>query len=304
MSRNTLFALGVGAVVGVGAAVGFYEFSGQQQPAPFSVEVIRWEIDDSIGGNGDGRLNPGETVKIRYFLANTGTDSIPPSSPTLSTSQSGITITPTEITANFPGIGVGDTVGSSDTFEFSVASTVTAPSAVFILTATQSPAILYQAGAAVLIIYDYYACLDNYQILDGGNNDTVVIRLSICNDNGNIIPSAAAHITAASVHKCGTNISFTAATNGPIVLDKVLFNSTGNPTKFDISADTCADPAQVSPSAEFRFVSNANLTGICCIYFIVDIYMNATISAATGNISLAGATKRKSIELGFRQVVQ
>jgi hypothetical protein len=303
MNRNTLIALVVGAIVGVGAVVGIYNLTGQQQPPIFPVEIVSWEVDDTVGGNGDGRLNPGETVKIRYFLANTGTDPIPPSNPTLSTSQSWVTITPTENTANFPGIGVGDTVGSIDTFEFSVATSVTAPNAVFILTATQSPDIMYQAAAAVPIFYDYYACLDSYQILEGGANDTVVIRLSICNDNGNVLSSSAAHITAASVHNCGTNVSFTAATNGAIVLDKVLFNSTGDPTIFDISADTCADPAQVSPSMEFRFVSNANLTGICCIYFIVDIYSNATISAV-GNIIVNPLNKKKSIELGFRHLVE
>jgi hypothetical protein len=87
-------------------------------PLPVKLIYISGEIDDEIGGNGNGDLDPGEDVFFTPTLINTGWRTGTGISATLICSDANINITGN--TATFPNIVPGTSVASNFPYAFSV----------------------------------------------------------------------------------------------------------------------------------------------------------------------------------------
>jgi hypothetical protein len=244
-----------------------------------SVEVVRFDIDDSEGGNKDGRLNPGERVTIRFYLKNTGQNFIPPSRTTLFTSQSGINII--DSLATYPGMPPGEIVPSTptnDTYAFSVDDTVTASSVAFSLTGTFSPDV-YEATACVPIFLDILVCVDECSLITVlGPTDELKIRLSVCNRSMSsnppnppapaALPGVAVRIPATSIIICTTGTPLSTTLTPVTTINDMVFYGT-------IGANSCGDPA-ACPAQEFRFaIPDGSLSTPSCLWFSAEVWLNA-----------------------------
>ncbi len=88
------------------------------------VNIFAYEIDDdntgSSVGNGDGAINPGETIELRVSLKNFGTSSANGVSAVINTNSSFVTIG--DDTEDYGTIAAGASVYSADDFDFTVAA--------------------------------------------------------------------------------------------------------------------------------------------------------------------------------------
>jgi hypothetical protein len=256
MSRKILVTGGIGVVA---LAALMYILFQQPPPQRVPVEVVRTIIDDSEGNN-NGRVNPGESVKIRFELRNAGTDSIPASSARLSTTQPGVHIT--DNIGFFPPIPPGETVvlqSEGDPFAFSIDDTVTSPTISFLL---ESP--YFIAAACVQNHVPIYACVELCQITR--NPDRLRIRLSICNELGSLQSNVAAEILDSNIKLCSDpSVTFTTSNDN----DQVFYGNIPN--------NHCGvAPDNVCPPNEFQYmVSLGNRAGPDCIHFFVQIFSNA-----------------------------
>jgi hypothetical protein len=73
---------------------------------------------NEIAGNGNGRINPGETIRLYVMLKNYGQDGATNVNATLSTTNTNVTIT--DNSAAYGNIPAGDSTYGSDYFEFNV----------------------------------------------------------------------------------------------------------------------------------------------------------------------------------------
>ncbi|HDR00260.1 MAG TPA: hypothetical protein ENN51_08275 [candidate division WOR-3 bacterium] len=84
------------------------------------VAYLRSTIADSVGGNGDGIINPGETVRIRTWVKNYGSQTANNVTAQLITHAAGITITDPD--ASFGNIAGEDSAYDADAWELQVAN--------------------------------------------------------------------------------------------------------------------------------------------------------------------------------------
>ena len=294
INREFVLRTSVGLLIISVLSYVLYQFCRPEQEhgaKSFPVEVGRFDIiDDSEGDNKDGRVNPGEKVKIRFYLKNTGPVTLPKSTATLFTSQGGIDIT--DSVATFPAIAPdGDAVASIDTFAFWVADTVTASSVAFCLTGTFSPE-GYEATAFVPIYTEIYANINSVTI---STSNVLEIKLSICNNTGFDLVHVAAEIpstTTDGIHDGNHTLAFTALST------KVLYGTGAPPT---ISNSTCVDPLAL-PSEKFRYQVSGALSNGTMICFPVKIYTGASINV-DGSIDISeptGARHRKTVDLVYQ----
>jgi len=294
LSENT-FSVSIGEAVQVTNAAFYFEgISGavmkgtfpleiSQEPQEFSVEIIRIIIDDSLGGNNNKKLNPGETVNLQIQLKNIGVDTIPPSGAMLSTSRSDIhTI---NAFTSFSEILPGQTVSSAPSAPIVVAIDDTAKAGIFIWKLESITAgVPYTAEVAGQIYEQIYACLDTCAVIRGVLNapDILLIRLAICNDSGDNLSSVLVTIAEEDVWICGDQSDDTR---------NIPFDAVANTVEYGLILDTqCALPHENSPAKEFRYtVSLGSITGFHCFYFYGEIF--------------EGSTFRNDFELGCTIIV-
>lgn len=266
-----------------------FPFEITQEPREFSVEIIRIIIDDSLGGNDNKKLNPGETANLQIQLKNIGVDTIPPSGAMLSTSRTDIHIID-PFTAFPDTIFPGQTVSSSSSDPIVVTIDDNAKAGIFIWKLESTTAgVSYTAQGAGQIYEQIYACLDTSAVIRGvptaavpSPPDTLLIRLAICNDSGDNISSVLVTIAEEDVWICGDQSDGTRNTPFDAVADTV---------EYGLILDThCAPPHENSPAKEFRYtVSLGSITGFHCFYFYGEIF--------------EGSTFRNDFELGCTIIV-
>jgi len=276
LSSNALVVSVDGAVLAPSAALYIEATTGANyratfpaiiNPQTFSVEVVNVIIDDSGNVNKDGRLNPGETVRMRVQLRNTGRDTIPPGQAILSTNQRGVRLLDslTRYQAIAPGASASPI---DDGYQFTLAKNVSDTCIAFAMTGTQNSQPVYEASFCEQSYVNIYACMDTCYISRGRGTipDTFVVRLSLCNDSGSPLSKVAVNIQGLDIWVCGEyqarTVTFTAIT------DKVFYD--------DIELDECAVPAPCS-LPEFRYIVTGlgPNAGRRCIWFEGRIYENA-----------------------------
>lgn len=82
---------------------------------PVMLSIDNVDFDDGAGGNGDGKVDPGETIECTVTLANNGTDTANGVSATLAISDSYFTVT--DDSGSFGSIASGGTASDTYTFE-------------------------------------------------------------------------------------------------------------------------------------------------------------------------------------------
>jgi hypothetical protein len=295
MKRKNLMRYGVGVLV-----IAFFIYLIIQliilPTKPIPVQVVGVVVNDSTGNN-NGRLNPGESVRIQLKIKNIGQEIISQGEAILFTTQGGVNLI--DSVATFPELAPGDSAFpiKSDDFAFSIDDTVSARAVAFYIKATRSPDLESEGTASVANWVDIYACIENCEIVPGSDSDPeLVIKLSICNNSCVNLVGVAAHIPADEIQKCDQTLTFTAVvvTNPQgITLDKVFYQISGN-----VNNNICADP-DASPTEEFRYTITQNVGSISCIYFPVRIYTGATRNPNNNSVNLSGATMRNELFLGY-----
>jgi len=159
----------------------------QIRPPTAFVSIVKVIVDDSPGGNKDGQVDPGETVKIQLQLKNVGKTQMPASQASVFTSQSGILIS--QKVLDFPAVAAGDSAFSRGSFVLSADSNLSAPSVAFSIEATAGAN--YQATFPVEISAPLFPVAVAKIVIDdsqGGNNDrranpgeTINLRLQLTN---------------------------------------------------------------------------------------------------------------------------
>jgi len=262
-----------------------------------SVEVVDYIVDDTVGGNGDGRINPGEQVKVRLRLKNIGSHPINPSQAVVTALQPGVTML--EPLISFPAMPQkGDTALSFDDFTMAVAPNFPEP-----VITVQVSAIIganYKAYASAPVFNGMSICIDDFTIVretrscDGKTitPDLLKIRLAICNQYGYSIQNVIARVAADKIWLCGE-------ANVRTIVDNVYYNDKvyfgGN-----IDANNCAHPTssceyqdkgqKVVSATKEELVYIIDLNGLkanekYCFNFYVELFKNADVEkcAPAGN---------------------
>jgi len=245
-----------------------------------SVEAKVVSIDDS-GCIEDGKVSPGETINIRFSLRNLLSAPISVGAVQLSTKQPGVHITGS--VASFPTTLGGGGIAiqpMDDPYVFSVDDTVSASALLFLL---ETPTFI--TPVVVPNYQNIYACIDELNVIRGvgGADDTLVIRLTICNESCVELTDPAIKILNSNIKLCGDPaFSFTT------VKDQDFYDTIPNNQCAVSRSDTC----------EFRYtVPPGSLSGLQCIHFMAQIYSDAP---PTADCSIpATAIHRKSMELCY-----
>jgi len=277
------------------SSVAFYGQVGEDDPSPFkpgglvvpqseqdSVEVVDVIIDDSVGGNGDGRINPGEQVKVRLRLKNIGSRPINPSQAIVTALQPGVTIV--EPLLFFPFIAPKDTATSLDDFTMVVDPDYPDPNITVRVKAAS-----YNILAFMRVYRDLVICIEDFRIVRGGWNagctrepDLLKIRLAICNERSSSFSNATAKILANSIYLCGRNENLCTAGNINVHNEKVYF---GQLTAYECAqAKSPCENNQggaVPFTEEFIYTidlkdpsTGQDLTGKHCFSFAVQLFKN------------------------------
>jgi uncharacterized repeat protein (TIGR01451 family) len=116
----TVRALALTLIVAVSSLPGGFSIEARALPQ-FAIQNT--SVDDSVGGNGNKVIDPGETISLTVTLKNTGPDTAVQVSGILTTSTAGITVT--NNASSYPNILPGNTANNSQPFTFSVSPAVT-----------------------------------------------------------------------------------------------------------------------------------------------------------------------------------
>jgi len=153
-----------------------------------------------ISGNGNGRVNPGETIRLYVMLKNYGQDGATNVNATLSTTNTNVTIT--DNSAAYGDIPAGDSTYGSDYFEFNVSYSALDQEVIpFTLNITSN-----EGSWSANFSYTVYAPLLSYQrvqvddsqgngngVIDPG--ETVILRVYAKNTGHEDAPSVVGKIT-------------------------------------------------------------------------------------------------------------
>ncbi|MHA1427617.1 MAG: clostripain-related cysteine peptidase [Candidatus Helarchaeota archaeon] len=117
----------------------------------YNMELLAYSFNDSVGGNGDGILDQGETINVSITLKNTGTEIGNQVNGTLSSPDGNVTVT-----AEFRDYGTIN-VGNSKTLEFQFNISSSAPngysiSLTFIINATFASGLFQRIETITVII--------------------------------------------------------------------------------------------------------------------------------------------------------
>jgi len=180
-------------------------------------------------GNGNGRLNPGETVNVFIKLRNIGSTFIDTSRAIISTSQPGVTILDSSLT--FPPMPPGVVVTSSDFIRLSVAPSYTPSSVPLKLTFVKEIQGIKFFNLA-MTLNDIIVCLDSISISRGTcinafwrRPDTLTIRLFICNETGAPLTDAVAQILKSNIRLCGANLNLCPGNQCTAINERVYFGT-------------------------------------------------------------------------------
>ncbi len=204
------------------------------------VNVNNYIIDDdnngTSSGNGDGQINPGESIELKVGLKNFGSLTANDVTAVISSDTPFITITDDEVT--FGNIGAGNTNYSVDDFDFDVASNVVGGSEIRLDMQIednggnqwQDHIFLVVQGANLHV--QSYLIDDNNNILDPG--DTVDLIVTLFN-TGSVIASGLEGMLSCSNQFVSLNDSLA-------VFENISSGQTGNNSgdAFNISLDVHA----------------------------------------------------------------
>jgi len=155
---------------------------------------------NEIAGNGNGRVNPGETIRLYVMLKNYGQDGATNVNATLSTTNTNVTIT--DNSAAYGNIPAGDSTYGSDYFEFNVSYSALDQEVIpFTLNITSD-----EGSWSANFSYTVYAPILSYQrvqvddsqgngngVIDPG--ETVILRVYAKNTGNEDAPSVVGKIT-------------------------------------------------------------------------------------------------------------
>jgi hypothetical protein len=155
---------------------------------------------NEIAGNGNGRVNPGETIRLYVMLKNYGQDGATNVNATLSTTNANVTIT--DNSAAYGNIPAGDSTYGSDYFEFNVSYSALDQEVIpFTLNITSD-----EGSWSANFSYTVYAPILSYQrvqvddsqgngngVIDPG--ETVILRVYAKNTGNEDAPSVVGKIT-------------------------------------------------------------------------------------------------------------
>lgn len=279
-----------------------------------SVAVINVVINDSLGGNNDGELNPNETVGLLLQLKNIGIEDIPASEGRIFSNQLGINIL--DSTAAIPPIPVDSTRWASEEFVVMVDSSAINECAAFLLTLNiPDSGRIAETAFCVKITYAIYACVDTCALIEDQYAvlDTILVRLSICNQSWSkppltlhTLPDVAAEIpvdqitnTTTTMRICTTDLPLQAT---PVEVSGIPFNKVFYET---IGAYSCGDPVDCSilgqRTKEFRFtIPHGTLSTPSCIWFSVNIWTGASRSTSDCSITLPAGEPRHTVTVYCR----
>lgn len=285
-----------------------------------SIEMINVVINDSLGGNNDGELNPNETVGLLLQLKNIGVVDIPASEGRIFSNQPGISIL--DSTAAIPEIPVGDTVWAVEEFTIMVDSSAIDECAAFLLTLnTLDSCRIAETALCVPIYYAIYACVDKCRLIEGqvaieeknATPDTILIRLSICNRSWSTslnlndpivpvpLPDVAVEIPANTIRTCITGLAIPAT---PVIETVPVLGSPTIPLNEVfygiIGANSCGDPVSClipgPRTEEFLFtIPHGTLSTSSCIWFSVKIWTGASRSASDCSITLPPIQPKRTV---------
>lgn len=276
-----------------------------------SVEVINVVINDSLGGNNDGELNPNETIGLLLQLKNIGVVDIPASEGRIFSNQPGINIL--DSTAAIPEILIGDTVWAVEEFIVMVDNSVVNECAAFLLTLNSDR--IAETPFCVPITHTINACLDTCAFLEGKQmaSDTIMIRLSICNrstseplndwdlPNPVSLSGVVVQIPDNSIKVCNTGLTLQ---NTPVMEavsppDSIPLNTLFYAT---IAANDCgrpeACPISGTHTEEFCVkIPHGTLSTPSCIWFSVKIWTDASRSDTDCIINVPVVQARREMTL-------
>jgi len=241
--------------------------------------------DPPPGGNGDGRLNPGETVNVFIRLRNLGSSFIDTSRAIISTLQLGVDVLDSSFTC--PPMPPGVIVTSLDPVRLFVAPTYIQPSVPLKATFVKGIQGIKFFNMAFLL-NDIIVCVERISItrgscrISGGRNpDILTIRLSICNETANTLSNVVAQILKNNIRLCGANLMLCPGNQCPGINDQRVYFGTidlnnrcaqaKTPCTYNNGADSVAYPL------EFKYEINslpAAAQQVCLIFGLELFYDN------------------------------
>ncbi|MFO7639293.1 MAG: S8 family serine peptidase, partial [bacterium] len=140
----------------------------EMTPFPFGLRYARSQVVDSVGGNGDGIINPGESINLRVWVTNQCDYTVSGARGLLRTDDPLITIT--DSLKSFGTLGVGDTGHTGPTgFGFEVDEACTNAYALkFSLFLSDTLDSVWVSGLTLLVGTPMFAG-DSVYAYDGGN---------------------------------------------------------------------------------------------------------------------------------------
>ncbi len=255
-----------------------YPQSGQD-----SVQVVKVIIQDSLpGGNGDGKLNPGETVDMFLTLKNVGNTFIDSSRARISTDEDSV-----EIILNNAGYlpFAPDSISTSlpPGYKFRVLPGFSGGPIQFDLAGINRD---YSATFFVTPLDTFLVCLEEFKIVRAtctSKPDSLIIRLSLCNEKPTALQDVALKVAAEKIRVCGENISRCTSTNTmtcPECNEEVYFAS--------IASYECLQPTRSCAGralhAVFRYLispGNRLPAGYTCFSFDVDVFVDIDPASCT-----------------------
>jgi len=263
-------------------------------------------VEDSLG-NKDAHVNPGEQVKIRIRLANTGDKPIPPFNLVLATKDTAVKLIDNRLQFK-KGIGSKDTVLSDDFFEFKLNETFLFDCLRF-TSRIERLALAGMVGTAFatngangingdppIDIYTY----PNYRVCMGPctlevgpaatNLAELTIDAAICNDGfTNLSTLTNARVKIVSVKLCVSAVTFSPMSSGGAFLDNFDYGNVG--------INNCAPPSV--PTNRFKFRATTSYLPqpsetMVCIYFYVEIYRNLVDKIGERNLGIRAQVVRRT----------
>jgi hypothetical protein len=214
---------------------------------------------DSLSGNRDGQLNPGERVKVRLYATNAGEKPLSKVELKLSTKTPEVKLI--DKTVNFARIDTGQTVLSTDPFEFELRATANLDQLSFegeiedAETTDGDPAKPEDDNPTVPIsIYVYpnfQICAGACTVQQGADStapDILAINLSLCNNAASTLSNVRIEVDASTIKACrAPQDSFKVVNEQGIQMDSHIYG--------DIPANNCKGP--FIPTRLFKFSAPA-----------------------------------------------
>ena len=265
------------------------------------VNVFELQIDDdatgSSSGNGDGNINPSESIELNVSLKNFGTQAVNNVTAVVSTGNDFITIT--DATEDYGNIASGSSAYSSDDFDFSVDSDVLGGTEIRLdiqiedgLSNLWTDVIYLQVEGPNLYVNDYSIVNDPNSILDQGETVELVVTIEnlgsvdASNINGTLFSTnnmitiedadgVFGNVTAGGTASNNSN-KFEVTANTQIIpgtqftLELQLYNADGydNTVSFPINVGTVSITDPVGPDAYGYYCYDDGDTG----YYNVPVY--------------------------------